>query len=49
MKAQCTGVGEFKVWEAGMGERVGAQPHRSRRRGDGIGDLWGEIRKRNNT
>jgi hypothetical protein len=36
MKAQCPSVGEVEV-----GEWVGAHPHRSRRRGDGIGG-WGD-------
>jgi hypothetical protein len=39
MKARCPGVGEFEGGEAGVGGCVEAHPHRSRRRGDGIGGV----------
>jgi hypothetical protein len=39
VKAQCPSVGELEGGEARMGGRVGEHPHRSRGRGDGIGEL----------
>jgi hypothetical protein len=33
-------IGEFEGREVGVGEWVGAHPHRSRRRVNGIGGFW---------
>jgi hypothetical protein len=49
VRAQCPSVRECKGGEAGVGRWVRAHPHRSRRRGDGIGgSLLGGIRKGDN-
>ena len=39
MKARCLSVGEREDREARVGGWVGAHSHRSRERGDGIGDF----------
>jgi hypothetical protein len=44
VKAQCPSVGEFEGREMEVGEWVGEHPHRSRKRGDGIGNLRGQER-----
>ena len=47
VEAQCPSIVGFKGGEVGMGG--GAHPHRSRWKGDGIGDFWeGVIRKEDN-
>jgi hypothetical protein len=46
MEAWLPSVGECKGGEVEVVLWVGIHPHRSRRRGDGIGSFWGENWKR---
>ena len=40
VNAQCPSVGECEGREAGVAEWMGAHLHRTRRRGEEIGDFW---------
>ena len=50
VKAQCPSVGECEGREVRVGGWLGVHPHRSSRKGDGIGRFWGkeEIEKGDN-